>query len=294
MVAVLFSCADLARTRVASQPSAEAELLFSLRMLSEPQTRCFLPWRRKLAGRLDTDMRVLVNAFSADQPSRPSRQRLGNQTDEVVSRYRDLAIAPYWTRIRTLVDADRSRRARTLLDGGVDQLLATLHPSVHWRPPVLEVNQPSGRRAEVRLDGTGLLLQPCIFLWRGPVLRCPEQAPPTLLYGVSCEMTGGGDDDGQVLDLGALVGRTRAAMLGLLTGSGATTTELARRTGLSLAAASQHTGVLREAGLITTQHLGRGRLHALTALGSALLGQPHRRPGADRAYAPRGASPAAR
>jgi len=50
-----------------------------------------------------------------------------------------------------------------------------------------------------------------------------------------------------------------------------TVDELARAAGLSLAAASQHTTVLRGTGLICTQRMGRARLHALTALGADLL-----------------------
>ena len=41
--------------------------------------------------------------------------------------------------------------------------------------------------------------------------------------------------------------------------------------GISLAAASQHASVLRDAGLITTQRQGRAVLHVLTPLGTELL-----------------------
>ncbi|GAA2605350.1 helix-turn-helix domain-containing protein [Streptomyces axinellae] len=62
---------------------------------------------------------------------------------------------------------------------------------------------------------------------------------------------------------------------------GVTTGQLARRVGLSPASASEHTTVLRKAGLVATRRSGRTAHHSLTALGSELLfgsaaPEPHR------------------
>lgn len=55
----------------------------------------------------------------------------------------------------------------------------------------------------------------------------------------------------------------------------ATTTALAERVRVTLAAASQHAGVLRNAGLVHTTRIGACVLHSLTPLGPALLaGEP--------------------
>ncbi len=70
--------------------------------------------------------------------------------------------------------------------------------------------------------------------------------------------------------LAALVGRNRAAVLGTIA-EGCTTTELADRVGISLAAASQHASILRDAGLITTHRKGSAVLHILTPLGVGVL-----------------------
>ncbi|MFB9397296.1 helix-turn-helix domain-containing protein [Streptomyces echinatus] len=67
-----------------------------------------------------------------------------------------------------------------------------------------------------------------------------------------------------------LLGRTRAAVLASLRHP-ATTTETADRVGISLPSASQHTTVLRNAGLITTTRTGTAVLHTLTPLSTALL-----------------------
>ncbi len=273
MTEISFSATGLARIRVASGPSAEVELLHSLYMLNERPIRCFAPWRQHLRKMLDRRVRTLVDVLAAHDraDATPSRAALGRERSRLLNAYEEVAIAPFWTRIRTLVDADRSRRARVLVDGGVEQLLATLHPAIRWRTPVLRVAQVDGRVATLSLDGDGLLLQPSVFVWRAPVLRRLGTGQPALLYPVSCEISGGGVNPAPA-DLAALVGRTRATMLCLLSASGATTTELARRTNLSLAAVSQHAGVLRQAGLITTRPVGRTRLHSLTPLGTTLLG----------------------
>jgi DNA-binding transcriptional ArsR family regulator len=72
--------------------------------------------------------------------------------------------------------------------------------------------------------------------------------------------------------LTALIGATRAAVLNAIgTHRSSTTTELAHRINISLASASEHTTVLREAGLITSQRDRNRSLHQLTALGLALL-----------------------
>lgn len=71
--------------------------------------------------------------------------------------------------------------------------------------------------------------------------------------------------------LGALIGRTRAALLYAVAEGCATTSGLARRVGVSLASVSQHTAVLRNAGLISTRREGTAVHHALTPLGQHML-----------------------
>lgn len=68
----------------------------------------------------------------------------------------------------------------------------------------------------------------------------------------------------------ALLGPTRAAVLEAVA-AGCTTTELARRVGVSLASASRHACVLRDAGLISTRRLGGSVLHSLRPLGAEVL-----------------------
>jgi DNA-binding MarR family transcriptional regulator len=71
--------------------------------------------------------------------------------------------------------------------------------------------------------------------------------------------------------LAALLGRTRAAVLDAVAAGPCTTSELARRAGVSVPSASEHAAVLRDADLIVTSRVGRAVLHTVTPLGASLL-----------------------
>ncbi|MFE9824910.1 ArsR/SmtB family transcription factor [Streptomyces sp. NPDC005791] len=180
--------------------------------------------------------------------------------------YHRAAVEPYWPHIRASVEADRAVRGRALLDGGTDELLATLPPMIRWRAPVLEVDYPVDR--DLRLGGRGLLLQPSYFCRGTPVVYRDPGLPPVLVYPVTHPEAPAVAEPGPWL--GRLVGHTRSAVLRAI-GNGCTTSELARRTGVSLASASQHACVLREAGLVRTLRHGSSVLHTLTPLGAALI-----------------------
>ncbi|MCX5412705.1 helix-turn-helix transcriptional regulator [Streptomyces sp. NBC_00059] len=180
--------------------------------------------------------------------------------------YHRAAVEPYWPHIRACVEADRAVRGRALLDGGADELLATLPSMIRWRAPVLEADYPVDR--ELRLDGRGLLLQPSFFCRGTPVVYRDPDLPPVLVYPVTHPGAPAFAEPGPWL--GRLVGHTRSTVLRSID-NGCTTSELARRTGVSLASASQHACVLREAGLVRTLRHGGSVLHTLTPLGAALL-----------------------
>lgn len=180
--------------------------------------------------------------------------------------YHRAAVAPYWPHIRSTVEADRAIRGRALLDGGADELLASLPPTIRWRAPVLEADYPVDR--DLRLDGRGLLLQPSYFCRGAPVVYRDPDLPPVLVYPVSHSCAPVFAEPGPWL--GRLLGHTRSTVLRAI-GNGCTTSELALRAGVSLASASQHACVLREAGLVHTLRHGSAVLHTLTPLGGSLL-----------------------
>ncbi|OKJ33333.1 ArsR family transcriptional regulator [Streptomyces sp. CB01580] len=180
--------------------------------------------------------------------------------------YHRAAIEPYWPHIRSSVEADRAVRGRALLDGGTEELLASLPPMIRWRPPVLEADYPFDR--EIHLNDRGLLLQPSYFCRVTPVVYRDQRLPPVLVYPVTHSRAPVFAEPGPWL--GRLLGNTRSTVLRVI-GNGCTTSELALRAGISLASASQHACVLREAGLIHTLRHGSSVLHTLTPLGGSLL-----------------------
>ncbi|MFG2182446.1 ArsR/SmtB family transcription factor [Streptomyces abikoensis] len=190
--------------------------------------------------------------------------------------YHQAAIAPYWAHIQAQIEADRAVRGRALLDGGADALLSSLPPTMRWQAPVLEVDYPVDR--DLYLNGRGLVLLPSFFCRRTPVTLQNTELTPVLVYPARTMSETAPVVPEAPRSLGKLVGHTRSAVLGSI-GGGCTTSELARRVGVSAASASQHAGVLREAGLVLTLRHGSAVMHTLTPLGAALLRGGHRGPG---------------
>ncbi|MFK3981010.1 ArsR/SmtB family transcription factor [Micromonospora sp. NPDC050397] len=233
---------------------------------------------------LRRDLTVLAteNALpsAAAAVARGEPEVLARLTDSI-RQYRSVAVEPYWDRIEAAVEADRIRRARALLDGGAEGLLASLRPAVRWSAGVLEVlDYPDTR--ELHLGGRGLTLIPSFFCSRTPVALLDPDLPPVLVYpvdrlgglaptpgeGAGLAPAGGGGRDA----LAALLGRTRANVLEVVD-DGCSTGEVARRLHISAAAASQHATVLRNAGLLVSQRDRNTVRHTLTPLGRAMLHQ---------------------
>ncbi|MBQ0992255.1 winged helix-turn-helix domain-containing protein [Micromonospora sp. PSH03] len=193
---------------------------------------------------------------------------------ESMEQYRSVAISPYWSRIQAAVAADRTRRARALLDGGVEGLLTSLRPAMRWESGVLEIHSYPHSR-ELHLDGRGLLLVPSFFCATTPVALLDPALPPVLVYpvdrlGALVSADASAASGAARESLAALLGRTRAAVL-QASDEGCTTGEVARQLNISPAAASQHATVLRNAGLLVSHRERNSVLHTLTPLGRAML-----------------------
>ncbi|MER5884120.1 helix-turn-helix domain-containing protein [Streptomyces sp. NPDC001941] len=235
------------------------------RLLSTP--------RRRIAhdmDRLASGAPLSLWAKSLAEGDSSALERLGG----ALAGYRRAALDPFEDVLRLHTEADRQRRARALLSGGVDRLLAELHPRVRWRAPVLEI--PVYADQEVHLDGRGLVLVPSLFLRIQPITVLDPEMPPVLVYPLPPQVGwlaarrsrgGRGAPPDALVDL---LGRTRAAVLESAAGTG-TTTDLARRAGVALPVVSRHTAVLRDAGLLTTRREGGAVRHRVTGLGMALL-----------------------
>ncbi|MEZ0069553.1 DNA-binding transcriptional ArsR family regulator [Streptacidiphilus sp. MAP12-20] len=204
-----------------------------------------------------------------------------------IESYWQLAVAPYWARIRALLEADIARRARTVAAQGAGRLLDELHPALSWKDDRLTL---SGRNCVISRTGTGpgLLLIPSVFAWPCVLTRAVPDAPPQLAYpadGIATlwERPARGGNAGSAV--AGVLGRTRAQLLAGLDAP-ASTTELAARAGLSAPSVSEHLTALRAAGLATAHRAGRSVLYARTPLADALLTGPNADPGADPGAGP--------
>ncbi|MER6023980.1 ArsR/SmtB family transcription factor [Streptomyces anulatus] len=185
--------------------------------------------------------------------------------------YHRVAIAPHWSAVHASLSADLAMKARVLCEGGIEQLLSGLHPRMHWRSPVLEVDSPFD--IDYRLNGRGLLLAPSPSAFPSYVPCDPLDEQPTLHYQVGKDRTfrvHPAVQTGSPLALSTLLGHSRATVLEVCA-EGGSTGQLAERSGLSLSSVSEHLTALRDAGLISTLSIGRTRHHTLTDLGTQLL-----------------------
>jgi DNA-binding transcriptional ArsR family regulator len=179
--------------------------------------------------------------------------------------HHEAVVTPFGADARAQVDADRARRARVFLDEGTEGLLNSFRPMMRWESPVLQVDVPQHR--DLHLNGRGLLLVPSYLSVGTPDVLFDPELPPVLVYPIEHCL---GRSVAAGAALSALIGPTRTAVLES-TADGRTTSELARRVGVSRASVSQHTAVLRDARLIQTVRVGKAVVHSLTPLGSALL-----------------------
>lgn len=236
---------------------------------------------RRAAAQLVRSVRLSPHAFVTNDESSP--HPWDAEVMAALARFHAVALAPFWSRIQAVLIADREARGRIALSGGLGRLLSTLHPQIRWDPPVLHVSTGECRSDDVSLRGRGLAIVPSVFRSEPAIYAADgDDLSSVLVYPVTLDIA----DDRTLWSvvsssdqvLAALLGRTRAGILRTLTET-CNTTEVGRRLGISTAAASQHTSVLRRAGLITTRRNVNTVLHTLTPLGVALIqGSPALRP----------------
>ncbi len=195
-----------------------------------------------------------------------------------LSGYHREALRPYWGHFDRQVRADIDARTRLLAIDGMSAMFGTLHPMLSWDPPILRL-RGSHVAGDLELGGRGLRLVPSFFCRGAPTLLADPRLPPVLVYPVAHDPAWlMPEPDVRVQPetaLSALLGATRAKTLhAVAAAGGCTTTELADRTGVSVASASYHASILRGAGLLETRREGTAVRHTLTTLGATLLRPP--------------------
>jgi DNA-binding transcriptional ArsR family regulator len=187
-----------------------------------------------------------------------------------IETYWELALAPYWARIRRLLEADLFHRAQQVAEYGSAHVLNELHETVRWDDGSLRLIH---RQCQLtRTDaGAGLLLVPSVFAWPKVLTRTVSPDPPQLAYPAR----GIGNlweprTTTSTAAVAAVLGRSRTLLLSELD-TPASTTQLAEHAGMTAAGVSQHLIALRNAGLVTAHRNGRSVLYARTAVADALL-----------------------
>jgi DNA-binding transcriptional ArsR family regulator len=292
MYRVYFSSEDLAKATFAVSLGTVGETLFAADLFARrgggPH---FTTWRTRANTVLTPRARLLTTLARTVRPVPDLLTMLEDHSDQMLSEsevntsrqallgsiheFFQVAIEPYWPRIHSRLRADCAARGRIVLAGGIEQVLGTLHPSIRWSAPVLEI--PGSNDEDIMLDGRGIVLVPSLFVSTKPgiLIDGNSDRPPMLIFPVPIDSAVATaiwelSERNAARALSALVGRTRALIIHNLI-DGCTTGELGRRVGITAAAASQHTAVLRKAGLITTMRELNTALHSLTPLGIALL-----------------------
>jgi len=281
VLTIHFAVQDLARSRMVAGLGPRVEAAFALHLLAQRHNVGLRRWRAQVLDEIGVRLEEVTaltrrHRRAADLAHLALRDRAPGQCQErvhdlkVLDAVQRAVVAQDWPAIQARLDEVCDIRGRTLITNGLGRLLTVLHPRLYWDPPVLQVRQGSDR--EVYLGGDGLLLSPSRFLHHRHCVLVEDvgsKGEPALVFSVEATMRAElpASDEEQ---LGDLMGHTRAAALHILTET-CSTGQLAERLGISLAGASKHVGVLRNAGLITTSRLRNRALHRLTPLGAAML-----------------------
>lgn len=177
-------------------------------------------------------------------------------------------VAPFWVRIRALLDRDIQERSRQLARHGLGRVLDDLNPRISWSRRGLYVRDGDPRTISVA--ERGIVLMPSAYMWPSVAAIVDEPWQPTIAYPARGIAELWHSPTAPPEALGRLLGRTRALVLASLD-QPASTLALAAHLGLSPAGTSGHLIALRDAGLVSTNRHGHELLYKRTALGTTLL-----------------------
>lgn len=195
------------------------------------------------------------------------------------------AVAPYWPRRRTIIEADIVARTTKLSQGGWAAALADMRPGLRWLGEGrLQINAYGNPPRKI--SGAELFFVP-VTLQRGWV-AWDEPRRYAVMYPCSGALAHP-DSAAAPETLAALLGPARAAILVLL-GTPKTTTQLVTLTGQRLGSVGRHLKILWDAGLLHRRRAGRTVLYYRSEAGELLVGAQNggSRPGMTSSQRPTG------
>ncbi|MFE6199877.1 helix-turn-helix domain-containing protein [Streptomyces sp. NPDC057838] len=205
---------------------------------------------------------------AADAPGDAPVAELLEELCALLRRYWQAALLPHWPRMRLVLEADVTHRARHLAAGGARSLFSGLHRNLRWDDGVLHIDRMRGHH-HVDASGRGLRLVPSVFAHQ-PAPPVGAGEPPMLAYPSRGTATlWEPEPEPGAPALAALLGAPRSTLLRLLA-EPLPTVELARLLGVTPSAVSQHLRVLYASGLVTRARDGRRVLYRRSALGDRL------------------------
>jgi DNA-binding transcriptional ArsR family regulator len=198
-------------------------------------------------------------------------EALPGRVSDLIFDYWQVAIAPYWQRIRSVIDDDVAYRGAKAITDGIFSMFTDLHPEITLVDRVLKIDKP--HHLDASYQGTQITLLPSVFIWPNLIIGHETPDEFSLIYaarGVGRVWEGLPSTANPMGDLDSLIGRTRAAILRRLDVP-MTTTQVARDLHQSPSTVSEHLTVLRGNGLLISWRAGRGVLYRRTPLASSLM-----------------------
>jgi DNA-binding transcriptional ArsR family regulator len=184
--------------------------------------------------------------------------------------YWEACFAPYWQRMRTVLEADVVYRGRVIARSGLAAMFADIDQHVRLEDNVVCIRLRSDLSYRTSTAGRGLTLAPSLFSRRASSPISPDEQPHIMYPARGLGTLWETETSTPALALVGLIGRVRARLMGLLE-TPTSSTELAVRLDVTPTAVNQHLRALRAAGLLISARHGRSVLYRRSDLGDRLV-----------------------
>ncbi|GAB2466917.1 ArsR/SmtB family transcription factor [Xylanimonas ulmi] len=219
--------------------------------------------------RMAADLRA-VHPGRLPAPLRGDPRDVRRRVTHALREYWRTCFEPWWPRMRAVLQADVVHRGQVISSAGIAAMFADLSERVSLADGVVRVRLATAGGFHRPTTGDGLTLVPTLFT-RGASAPVSSSEPPMIMYPARGAGTlWQAEPQRAERVLAALLGVQRAGLLTALA-SPTSSTELARRLGVTTSAVNQHLRLLRDAGLATSARHGRSVLYLRSELGDALV-----------------------